>query len=63
MTPFIFLLGFDPPSSFVLFFVACTDNPEQYVDTRTFDDPENSPDFTENLRDILLGAIDREIDG
>ncbi|KAH0559489.1 hypothetical protein GP486_003997 [Trichoglossum hirsutum] len=33
-----------------------------YVDTRAFDDPQNSPDFTKNLREILLGAIDRDID-
>jgi hypothetical protein len=56
------LLGFDSPSSLALFFVAYTDDTEQYVDTRTFDDPKNSADFTENLREILLGAIDREID-
>ncbi|KAI9764839.1 MAG: hypothetical protein M1840_007985 [Geoglossum simile] len=33
-----------------------------YVDTRTFDDFRNSEDFAENLREILLGAIDRDID-
>ncbi|KAI9764705.1 MAG: hypothetical protein M1840_008097 [Geoglossum simile] len=33
-----------------------------YVDTRTFDSPKNSGDFTRNLREILLGAIDRDID-
>ncbi|KAL5346054.1 hypothetical protein ACLOAV_009085 [Pseudogymnoascus australis] len=33
-----------------------------YVDTRSFDDPQNSKDFTANLRQILLGAIDRDID-
>ena len=60
--PLIFLLGFDSRSSFAIFFVACADNAEQYVDTRTFDDPKNSTDFTENLRKILLGAIDRDID-
>jgi len=34
-----------------------------YVDTRTFHDLQNSEeDFTANLRGILLGAIDRDID-
>jgi hypothetical protein len=33
-----------------------------YVDTKTFNNLKNSADFTENLREILLGAIDREID-
>jgi hypothetical protein len=36
---------------------------EQYVDTRTFRELNlSAEDFVENLREILLGAIDREID-